>query len=279
MSNPIADNVEYFIEQEEHMRHRQQVDSYQQGDHLGFLFGPYGHPTDRHNSQYAGSNTSLSSTASSQQDGTDEDAPYLAKRWHSLMRRMSVTIQREEGTPEQDIRSGTPQQPTEHERQLMLTIPIPPSMDDHLPSIDEVVQENARAVKMAELKPSYFEHPFESDDHDDSEGEQQQPELQQSIITGNSHISSNPSINEITSAQQQPLLSNQQGGENDPGLVNHHHHPLESHAHPLLPKWSANYDNRKVSPDIELNHSLQPGGKSHGGVDHPGKSSHHNMYI
>jgi hypothetical protein len=276
MSNPIADNVEYFIEQEEHMRQRQQGDSYQQGDHQGFLFGPYGHPipdhhhpTDRHNNQATGSNTSLSSTDSSQKDDTDEDAPYLAKRWHSLMRRMSVTIQREEGTPEHAIRSGTPQQPTDHERQLMLTIPIPPSMDDHLPSIDEVVQENARAVKMAELKPSYFEHPFESDDHDDSEGEQQQIQLQHSTITSNSHISSNHSIHEVTSTQQQPFLSNQQGGDHDYG---HYHHPLESHAHPLLPKWSANYDSRKVSPDIQPNHSLQPGGKSHGDVDHQGRS-------
>ncbi|SAL97159.1 hypothetical protein [Absidia glauca] len=275
MSNPIADNVEYFIEQEEHMRQRQQWDSHQQGDHQGFLFGPYGHPildhhhpTDRHNNQATGSNTSLSSTDSSHQDDTDEDAPYLAKRWHSLMRRMSVTIQREEGTPEHAIRSGTPQQPTDHERQLMLTIPIPPSMDDHLPSIDEVVQENARAVKMAELKPSYFEHPFESDDHDDSEGEQQQIQLQHSTITSNSHISSNHSIHEVTSTQQQPLVSNQQGGDHDYGRFSHHHHPLESHAHPLLPKWSTNYDSRKVSPDIQPNHSLQPGGKSHGDVDH-----------
>ncbi|SAL95926.1 hypothetical protein [Absidia glauca] len=136
MSNPITANVEYFM--------------------------------NRDNEQDWQSSTRDASDANHH---FMEDPTHLAKRWHSLMRRMSATIQREEGTPEGAIRSGTPHQPTDHERQLMLALPLPPPMDDHLPSIEEVARENALAIKLAEMKPSYFEHPFEQVDSDISDFE------------------------------------------------------------------------------------------------------------
>jgi hypothetical protein len=136
MSNPITANVEYFM-------NRDNEQDWQ--------------PSTR--------------DASDAQQHVTEDPTHLAKRWHSLMRRMSATIQREEGTPEAAIRSGTPHQPTDHERQLMLALPLPPPMDDHLPSIEEVARENALAIRLAEMKPSYFEHPFEQVDSDTSDFE------------------------------------------------------------------------------------------------------------
>lgn len=149
MSNPITANVEYFMNRE----HEQDKDRQP-------LAGDDGPDPQQEQPPFM-----------TMEDHDDYDTTHLAKRWHSLMRRMSVTIQREAGTPEAAIRSGTPHQPTDHERQLMLAIPLPPPMDDHLPSIDEVAQENALAIKLAEMKPSYFEHPFEQVDSDSDNDE------------------------------------------------------------------------------------------------------------
>ncbi|CAO3592755.1 unnamed protein product [Absidia cylindrospora] len=170
----------------------------------------------------------------------DEDTPYLARRWHSLIRRMSVTIQREEGIPSHIIRSGTPQEPTEHEQQLLMAIPMPPLMDDHLPSIDEVVQENARAAKLAELKQSYFEHPFESDNdnyyhQDQNSSRQTSPQQQQQRY-------------QLTVLRQQHQSTGTQLA------------PLEKHSRSLLPGWSSSsssHDSNKVSPDPRSN-GIQP---------------------
>ncbi|KAI8066534.1 hypothetical protein BC940DRAFT_302391 [Gongronella butleri] len=206
MANPIEDTVEYLIEQGEQQEQLRRLDVYQQqqqqpvqdaqqanqgappslgataatataattattttapnsGQHGGmpFNFGSF----RLHSNQTFHDARSGSASSSSGSEMDEEESTYLARRWHSLMRRMSVTIQRENGTPDRDIQSGTLQQPTDHERQLMLTIPIPPAEDDHLPSIEEVVQENALALQAQELKPSYFEHPFESESDTD----------------------------------------------------------------------------------------------------------------
>ncbi|ORX62840.1 phospholipase D/nuclease [Hesseltinella vesiculosa] len=166
MANPIVDNLEFLMEQEHQQEQLKRLDGQQQQqdtlDNGTTLLGlPFSFQSFRQSS-----NQSLhdnQSTHSSESEMDEEESTYLAKRWQSLMRRMSVTIQRENGTPDRDIVSGTLQQPTEHEKQLMLTIPMPPAQDDHLPSIEEVVQETAVVVPLTELKPSYFEHPFESE--------------------------------------------------------------------------------------------------------------------
>ncbi|KAG0179127.1 hypothetical protein DFQ29_002490 [Apophysomyces sp. BC1021] len=85
--------------------------------------------------------------------------PALA-RWHSLIRRMSVNMQQDEGMQVNELVSGTPLEPTEHERALMFNMPMPPAVDDNLPSIEEIAKEGLRAAQLAELKTSYFEHPF-----------------------------------------------------------------------------------------------------------------------
>ncbi|CAO3596857.1 unnamed protein product [Absidia cylindrospora] len=256
MSNPIADNVEYFINNEEHDKQQKQPDSNQHDNHHHFMFGlnsilgpdrnleqQHFHHQNSHgnnNEEYNNNQSSISdsSQTSSQQEDT-EDTPYLAKRWHSFVRRMSVTIQREEGTPDHDIRSGTPQQPTEHERKLMLAIPIPPDMDDHLPSIEEVAQENAEAVQMNELKPSYFEHPFESDNYEENN------QQQSGSMIDMSHLSNSPSIHQHSPQQQRQ--SQHRYDSND----NVSTHPLER-PHPLATtQWPSSFDSGKASQDIQ----------------------------
>ncbi|KAI8381067.1 uncharacterized protein BYT42DRAFT_604106 [Radiomyces spectabilis] len=142
MSNPILDNVEYFIQQEEQQRQELK-------------------PTNSYDSHSRHHLDPLRRKDSNDTANTQTGDAFV-QRWQSLIRRMSVNIQREEGTPDNELVVGTDLHLSDHERQLMLNIPAP-SLDDNLPSMEEVAKENAKALKLAELKTSYFEHPFESD--------------------------------------------------------------------------------------------------------------------
>jgi hypothetical protein len=131
MSNPIADGV-FYVEESQHSyrvdeKKRDYDDEYEED---------YFTPNHRRQSMDA-------------------------SRWHSLFRRMSINVQRDEGTPDKELVIGTPLHPSDHERTLMLNMPIPEEMpeDNSLPSVDEVNRENKNCVE----KKSYFEHPFESE--------------------------------------------------------------------------------------------------------------------
>ncbi|RCH83478.1 Phospholipase D1, partial [Rhizopus stolonifer] len=90
-------------------------------------------------------------------------------KWHSIFRRMSINIQRDEGTPEQEIVSGTVDNPSEHERALMLSIPHSDGNelnetqeeDDTLPNLEEIVQDGT--MERPPCTHNYFENPFDSD--------------------------------------------------------------------------------------------------------------------
>jgi hypothetical protein len=89
-------------------------------------------------------------------------------RWHNILRKMSINIQRDEGTPDRDIVTGTAANPSDHERALMLNIPhsdgseIGETLEDvDLPTVEECVTENV--VDSLPTATNYFENPFESD--------------------------------------------------------------------------------------------------------------------
>ncbi|KAF7727103.1 Phospholipase D1 [Apophysomyces ossiformis] len=113
---------------------------------------------------------------------SSDSLPALA-RWHSLIRRMSINMQRDEGTPLNEVMSGTALEPTEHERALMLNMPMPPAVDDNLPSMEEIAREGLRAAQLAELKTSYFEHPFSSDEEESIDSNDQVTERVEPVIS------------------------------------------------------------------------------------------------
>jgi hypothetical protein len=83
-------------------------------------------------------------------------------RWYNILRKMSINIQRDEGTPDRDIVTGTAANPSDHERALMLNIPHSNGEtfeDVNLPTVEECVAENAAEQPFN----NYFENPFESD--------------------------------------------------------------------------------------------------------------------
>ena len=98
-------------------------------------------------------------------------------RWQNILRRMSINIQREEGTPDHDIVSSTHSSyPTDHERTLMLNIPHYSSStedfgdetleDDTLPAVEEIIADYIDCTNNAlhdQPTTNYFENPFESD--------------------------------------------------------------------------------------------------------------------
>ncbi|KAI7901029.1 uncharacterized protein BX663DRAFT_516053 [Cokeromyces recurvatus] len=100
----------------------------------------------------------------------ENEQPADTNRWHSIFRRMSMNIQRDEGTPDKEIVHGTPLDPSEHERALMLNIPHSNGSpmdtaafsfeDDTLPTVEEVVRTDR--VK-EQTNTSYFEKPFHFD--------------------------------------------------------------------------------------------------------------------
>ncbi|KAI9261025.1 hypothetical protein EDC94DRAFT_610604 [Helicostylum pulchrum] len=96
-------------------------------------------------------------------------------KWHSILRRMSINIQREEGTPDNEIISGrSVAHPTDHERALMLNIPHYSSStedlsdetieDNTLPTVEEITDYIGSTNNMLrKQQPSYFENPFDTD--------------------------------------------------------------------------------------------------------------------
>ncbi|KAG2237483.1 hypothetical protein INT48_005516 [Thamnidium elegans] len=97
-------------------------------------------------------------------------------KWHSILRRMSINIQRDEGTPDSEIISGrSVAHPTDHERALMLNIPHYSSStedlsdetieDNTLPTVDEIVTDYIDSTNnmLHKQQPSYFENPFDTD--------------------------------------------------------------------------------------------------------------------
>lgn len=111
-----------------------------------------------------------------EESNVDEKPTDPTSRWHSILRRMSINIQRDEGTPDHEIIISTsPSYPTDHERALMLNIPHYSSSsedfgdetveDDTLPTVQEIITEyidNTNNVLHSQ-QTNYFENPFESD--------------------------------------------------------------------------------------------------------------------
>ncbi|KAI9471840.1 MAG: hypothetical protein EXX96DRAFT_581892 [Benjaminiella poitrasii] len=104
-------------------------------------------------------------------ESPEEDT--AASRWHSIFRKMSTNIQRDEGTPDKNIIHGTVLNPSEHERTLMLNIPHSdgskidsnePSLfeDATLPTLEEVATDFVKEP----INTKYFENPFDSSSSD-----------------------------------------------------------------------------------------------------------------
>jgi hypothetical protein len=92
----------------------------------------------------------------------------VATKLHNIFRKMSINIQRDEGTPEKQIVSGVASNPSAHERALMLSIPhsdgseIDETFEDtNLPTIEEVATDCKKAVDPPCTK--YFENPFDTE--------------------------------------------------------------------------------------------------------------------
>ncbi|KAI9496364.1 hypothetical protein BDB00DRAFT_144781 [Zychaea mexicana] len=124
-----------------------------------------------------------------QQQQQQHVAQVEGSRWHSIVRRMSVGIQRAEDKYnskggyydiDEDEEDVVMREAAQEEVQIspasfdgffnLETLPMwthkrPPGMlgeGDNLPSMDEVAKEGARAAHLAESKSNYFEHPFET---------------------------------------------------------------------------------------------------------------------
>ncbi|KAI7866085.1 hypothetical protein BDF14DRAFT_1818672 [Spinellus fusiger] len=86
---------------------------------------------------------------------------HQVNRWQSFIRHMSFISQQEEVILEDKIRKDMAQVLTEHDGSYVLDILALTSAEDYLPSMEEIAKEGAEAAKLAELKTSYFENPFE----------------------------------------------------------------------------------------------------------------------
>lgn len=98
----------------------------------------------------------------------DDQDDTTASKWHSIFRRMSMNIQRDEGTPDKEIVTGTATNPSDHERALMLNIPHSDGSevcetfeDDTLPTVEQVAVDCVNLEDQPSTR--YFENPFESD--------------------------------------------------------------------------------------------------------------------
>ncbi|KAI9484714.1 hypothetical protein BDB00DRAFT_116426 [Zychaea mexicana] len=190
MSNPIAAGVEYFI----------------QGGGGGassngkssvtnrFVNGGAPHQQQHHHHHSNHQHRQFHHLQHQQQQQQQQQQQHVAQvegsRWHSIVRRMSVGIQRAEDKynskggyydidddEEEDV---VMREAAQEEVQIspasfdgffnLETLPMwthkrPPGMlgeGDNLPSMDEVAKEGARAAHLAESKSNYFEHPFET---------------------------------------------------------------------------------------------------------------------
>lgn len=149
MSHPISNNMEYFKKvhnNNHHHHHNTKTSYYERG----------GYEEDDEHSDFI----------DDERSDTEEEA--AASKWHSLFRRMSMNIQRDEGTPDKDITTGTPANPSDHERALMLNIPHSDGSevcetfeDDTLPTVEQVAVDCVNVEDPPCTR--YFENPFESD--------------------------------------------------------------------------------------------------------------------
>lgn len=169
-----------------------------------------------------------------EEDDEDSLVDENPSRWHSILRRMSINIQRDEGTPDHKIISSTdPAHPTDHERALMLNIPHNgnssedlPNLgdetieDDTLPTVEEIITEyiDCTTDALHNTTSNYFENPFESDtaSTDDTLFVQQRPsqEEQKNYI--------------------HPLMTAARAESNTPPEKRTHHHHLSIHHHGIL---------------------------------------------
>lgn len=109
------------------------------------------------------------------EDSNISDRPLDPNKWHAMLRRMSINIQRDEGIPDDQIIAGKNSvHPTDHERALMLNIPHYSSSsedlvgetieDDTLPTVEEIITDYIDCSNHAlQQQPSYFENPFDTD--------------------------------------------------------------------------------------------------------------------
>lgn len=138
MSHPISTNMEYF-------KKNIKTSYYEQG----------GYEEDDEHSDF-------------EEEDNDNQDDTTANKWHSIFRRMSMNIQRDEGTPDKEIVTGTATNPSDHERALMLNIPHSDGSevcetfeDDTLPTVEQVAVDCVNAEDPPSTR--YFENPFESD--------------------------------------------------------------------------------------------------------------------
>ncbi|KAI8973863.1 hypothetical protein BDB01DRAFT_854129 [Pilobolus umbonatus] len=90
------------------------------------------------------------------------------RRLHSFFRKISINVQKEEGTFDKDIVSGAYSSSSHHERKLMLNMPLG-STDDTLPTVDEINKESSN-THMPETAIDYI-HQHKIDSGEDAENE------------------------------------------------------------------------------------------------------------
>lgn len=107
-------------------------------------------------------------------DNEQQSPVDVASKLHSIFRKMSINIQRDEGTPEKHIVTGNATNPSAHERALMLSIPHSSDTseigdetfeDANLPTVEEVAVD---CEKLNEPCTNYFENPFDSSGDDET---------------------------------------------------------------------------------------------------------------
>lgn len=162
MSNPIADNLDYFTQQ--HDTNTTSTKPFNQHEY---------HLSLRHHHHSRLQQDDHVSSSTSPHQGMQDYSPFAMRRpdpslWHSFVRRMSGVVPFPTAMPEQDDDDDIAAVPYSEYTSPFGTAAQyrPPPMlgeDDNLPSMEEVVQEGIRAATSAELKENYFEHPFESD--------------------------------------------------------------------------------------------------------------------
>lgn len=162
MSNPIADNLDYFTQQ--HDTNTTSTKPFNQHEY---------HLSLRHHHHSRLQQDDPVSSSTSPHQGMQDYSPFAMRRpdpslWHSFVRRMSGVVPFPTAMPEQDDDDDIAAVPYSEYTSPFGTAAQyrPPPMlgeDDNLPSMEEVVQEGIRAATSAELKENYFEHPFESD--------------------------------------------------------------------------------------------------------------------
>ena len=187
MSNPIADNVEYFIQYEQarntttgtgqvvnndnnstNNNNSSNSSSYRHSYHtlLRKQQEQQSRLLNRRIQQQTNGGSSVTN-GNTQQVGEES-------RWHSFVRRISVGMPRyDQGQEEEETLSGqVPDQLSPMFAQYYydfealrlsqkIWLPEMSEEDDNLPSMEEITKKNAEVADLAESRSNYFEHPFE----------------------------------------------------------------------------------------------------------------------